>query len=510
MAAPASRLDRRAFLRTAAGLGTAIAAGSQIGWLAGCGDSADVPSETELRKLSRMLHGRVVTPGDPGYGRASRLYNPRFDGTSPRAVAYPESRADVRRAVLWARDNDVSIVARNGGHSYGGYSVDDGLVTDLTRMKRIEVDAAVGTARIGAGSLLIDVYAALARRGVTIPAGSCPTVGVTGLTLGGGIGLSGRKLGLTCDSLVGLEMVTADGETLRASERQNPDLFWASRGGGGGNFGIVTSLEFRVHPVGAVAIYELEWSWRHARTVFEAWQRWAPQAPDEIFSICKLSSVPGAGGQAEPTVTSFGQCLGSRRQLEAELEPLLAAAPPSKRTVREMQFLDAQLHWAGCEGSVAACIRTTPREPYKAKSDFVSEPFGERAIDTMVRWVERWPGSSNPNGAAIQMDASGGAINRVPEDATAYVHRDDLFHCQYLAYWGQRDPQRTVDANLDWIASFYEAMRSYVSGRAYQNYIDPDLGSWPRAYYGDAFERLQGVNAAYDPDNVFDFRQAIS
>jgi FAD/FMN-containing dehydrogenase len=517
-------LDRREFIGRAARAGAALAVGSQAGWLAACGGSDDPADDPDLRSLVRRIEGRVVAPGQPGFRRASRLYDPRFDATRPMAVAYLESPEDARQAVEWAREGDVPIVARNGGHSYGGYStVEGGLVADVTRMNRIDVDPSAGRARIGAGSLLANVYAALARHGVTIPAGSCPTVGVTGLTLGGGIGLSGRKLGLTCDSLVGAELVTATGELVRANGREHQDLRWACRGGGGGNFGIATELEFEVHPVGEVAIYDFEWAWQDAEAVFDAWQRSAPRAPDELFSICKLQSTPTGDGRKRPSVTSFGQLFGSRDELEALLAPLLDAASPTKRTLTEMRFLDAQLYWAGCKGppgrvgrgvraggSAAECIRSAKREAYKAKSHYVATPFPGEAVETMLRWVEDWPGSSNPNGGAIQMDASGGAINRVPADATAFVHRDDLFHCQYLAYWGTGDPEHTADANLDWSGGFYSAMSPYASGRAYQNYIDPELENWAEAYYAGNYARLQEVKAAYDPDNVFTFQQAVS
>jgi FAD/FMN-containing dehydrogenase len=513
MSAAGERLDRREFLGKSARFGAAVAAGSQLGWLASCGgDESPAPASTpapDVDALARMLDGRVVTPDDRGYARARHLFNPRFDGIRPKAIAYADGVEDVRRAVGWARENEVPLVARNGGHSYAGYSTVDGVVVDLRRLRRVDVDPGGGTARIGAGALLIDVYSELARHGVTIPAGSCPTVGVTGLTLGGGIGLSGRKHGLTCDSLREIAVVTAAGEVVSADEKDNADLLWASRGGGGGNFGVATELRFQVHPVGDVAVYNLEWAWEDAHVVVDAWQRWAPNAPDELFSICKVQSVPGPGGSPRPSVTSFGQLLGSLAELKAVLEPLLDAAAPTQRSWSEMSFLDAQFHWAGCEAPARHCIRSTKRAAYKAKSAYVTDPFPPEAIDEVVRWVGRWPGSGSANGAAIQMDASGGAINRVPADATAFVHRDDLFHCQYLAYWDQGDPKRVADANLDWIADFYAAMERFGSGFAYQNYIDPDLGDWRRAYYGANYERLERVKQHYDPDRFFDFEQGI-
>ena len=511
----ADPLDRREFLGRAAWAAAGVGAASQLGWLSACGSSEPAPSpptDASVASLARMLDGRVVGPHDAAYVRARQLNDPRFDGVKPRAIAYLESPDDAGRAITWARENDVPIVARNGGHSYGGYSTVDGLVADVTRMHRIEVDKREETALIGAGSLLIDVYAELARHGVMIPAGSCPTVGISGLTLGGGIGLSGRELGLTCDNLLEVQVVTASGEQLTANEDEHPDLFWASRGGGGGNFGIVTALTFSVHPARDVAIYDFEWPWSDARAVFDAWQHFAPNAPDELFSICKLANASPAtgGGPGRPAITSYGQYFGSASELESLLEPLLEAARPSSRMLSEKRFLDAQVYWAGCEGSAADCVRTTKRASYKAKSAYVGTIFPGEAIDTMIRWIERWPGSGNPAGAAIQMDASGGAINRVPPDATAFVHRDDLFHCQFLAYWAESDPRSVVDADLAWISDFYDAMAPFVSGGAYQNYIDPELEGQQQAYYGANYERLQRVNAEYDPDQVFAYPHSVS
>jgi hypothetical protein len=327
-------------------------------------------------------------------------------------------------------------------------------------------------------------------------------VGISGLTLGGGIGFSERKLGLTCDDLLEVELVTASGEVVTASERERPELFWACRGGGGGNFGIATKFKFGVHPVSEVAIYDFQWSWEDARAVFDAWQRFAPCAPDELSSVCQLTNAATdpSRDSPEPFIISQGQYMGTQSELRSLLEPLLAAGTPTQQTLTTMSFLDAQKHWAG---------RDPSRSPYKAKSDYVAEPFSDQAIETMIRWVEDWPGSSDPHGGAIQMEASGGAINRIPEEATSFIHRGNLFVCQYLAYWDQGDSQRVADANLAWISDFYNEMRPFVSGFAYQNMIDPDLDDWQRAYYGSALEGLMDVKATYDPTNVFHWAQSI-
>jgi hypothetical protein len=494
------RIDRREFLARSGRAVLAAGAASQLGWLSACGPAES--SSSSVQSFAESLEGSVLVPGDTGYREVSQLFNVRFDDIRPQVIALCESPEDVRKAIVWSREQEMPIAARCGGHSYGGYSTVEGLVADVTRMNRIDVDSSEGTAVIGAGSHLSDVYAGLAQHGVAIPAGTCPTVGISGLTLGGGIGMSERKHGLTCDNLLEVELVTASGEVVTTSEREQPELFWACRGGGGGNFGITTGFKFRVYPAGDVAIYDFRWSWEDARAVFDAWQRFAPHAPDELSSVCQLTNAAAdpSRDRPEPFVISQGQYLGPESELRSLLEPLLTAGTPTQQTLTTMSFLDAQKRWQG---------RDPRRSPYKAKSDYVAEPFSDRAIETMIRWVEHWPGSSDQHGGAIQMEASGGANNRVPEDATSFIHRGELFVCQYLAHWNQDDPQRVSDANLAWIADFYNEMRPFVSGFAYQNMIDPDLDGWERAYYGSALDQLTDVKATYDPDNVFHFAQSI-
>jgi FAD/FMN-containing dehydrogenase len=491
-----------------------VGVASQLGWIAGCGSSGSTASG--LRALADRMDGRLVAPGDPTYGRASQLFDPRFDDARPLAIAECHSVGDVEQAVRWATGHRIRPIPRSGGHSYGGYSTGDGLVVDVTGLNRVSVDRARGTATVGAGAHLIDVYSSMAAHGAAIPAGSCPTVGVAGLTLGGGVGLSSRKLGLTSDQLTAAELVTASGQTVSCSARSHPDLFWACRGGGGGNFGVATSFTFNVYPVRNVAIYETQWDWQNAAAVFDAWQRWAPSAPDELFSICKFNNGGPGAKPPQPVVTSFGQHLGSEQELSAALGPLLAAAPPTTHQVSTMTFLDAQRHWAGCTGTVQQChlpnqVRggTVDRWAYKAKSDYVMTPLSPGAIETMTKWVEAWPGGTDTMGGGIQMDSYGGAINRVAPGATAFVHRDALFSCQYLAFWLPQEAATAEGQSLRWIDSFYTDMRPYVSGFAYQNYIDPDLGDWLHAYYGSNLTGLTEVKRAYDPGDVFHFAQSI-
>jgi FAD/FMN-containing dehydrogenase len=505
------RVDRREFLERAGRLGVAGGLVGAAPWLlSACGSSHDCG----LDALDKQLQGSVVCEGDRGYSSARLLFNMRFDGIRPRAVAFCETVDDVERALAAARRHDLRISLRSGGHSYGGYSVSDGIVLDVSRMNDVRVDEAGKTAIVGAGTRLIDLYAERWRHRLTVPAGTCPTVGITGLALGGGVGFSGRKLGLTCDNIRALTVVTAARRAVVANEREHPDLYWACRGGGGGNFGVVTEFTFAVHPVDTVSYYSINWPWANAREVVEAWQSWAPHAPDELFASCGLHATNDKSAAAKPVIGSAGQFFGSPADLRALLRPLVEAAEPREVTLRQATYMKAALMWAECGRGVADCHLpasggTLERWNFKGKSAYATKALSRPGIDALLRGIERRQADPRLANGAVLMDAYGGAINRVERDATAFVHRDALYSLQFLAFWDPKGGRTLAQSNLRWITGFYETMRPYLSGFAYQNYIDPDLPDWQRAYYGSNLARLVSVKRAYDPSTLFRFRQSI-
>jgi FAD/FMN-containing dehydrogenase len=458
-------------------------------------------------ELARTLSGDVVVTADSAYAQARLLYNTRFDGVHPRAVVFCEGREDVERTVRWARKHAIRIVPRSGGHSYGGYSTTSGVIVDVSRINKVTLDSR-RRAAVGAGARLIDVYDQLWQHGVTVPAGTCPTVGIAGLTLGGGIGFAARKFGLTCDNLVEATVVTAAGRVVVCNAHDHADLYWACRGGGGGNFGIVTRLVFRTHPVDRVATFTIQWPWSDARRVVQAWQAWAPHAPDGLFSVLNLN----AAGGGTPQVTSAGQFFGTREELESLIRPLVNAGSPSRVAVTSRTYMEAVRVWAGCSGTIAQCHLQPQgqlgRSHFKGKSDYANKPLSTRSIATLVAQIEARAGGGAGSGIVL-LDSSGGAINRVRKGATAFVHRDGLFSLQYLAYWDASAGAAVAAANLNFLRRFRAAMHPYVSGFAYQNYIDPDLANWRHAYYGSNFRRLVAVKRRYDPANVFRFKQSI-
>lgn len=488
MATLESRVDRRKFLAGAGLAGLSLASGVEAARAIAGGSGPPI-------------RGQVIKRGSAGFTQAAQIYNERFDGVLPSLVARPLDATDVRTAVRWGVSHGVPLRSRSGGHSYAGYStLSGGMALDLRNIRGISVDTRNRTATIGAGSQLIDVYAALAARGVTIPAGSCPSVGIAGHALGGGMGLAGRQFGLTTDNILSAQIVTADGRLRTASTNSNPDLYWALRGGGGGNFGVVTSLTFRVHPVPrTVAGFIVTWPWSSAAAALAAWQAWAPHARSQLTSIFHLN-----GGAGATSVSVSGQYFGPASDLGSLLAPLRAAGGAHISSFNR-GYLQTQLAWAGCSTtSLTACHTagtrtggTLPRESFQAKSDYVAKPLPAAARQVLVQAAEA---RAHIGGSgAILFDCYGGAINRVAPSATAFVHRNALFCMQYLSYNG----------GGSWLASTFEKMSPYVTGGAYVNYTDPDLKGWQTAYYGANYRRLVTVRREYDPHHYFNFPQAI-
>ncbi|MFF0023606.1 FAD-binding oxidoreductase [Streptomyces sp. NPDC005496] len=462
--------------------------------------------------LARDLDGPLIRPGDGSWPAAHQLYNTRFDTLKPAAVAYVSHTDDIRTALAYARAHGVKVSIRNGGHSYAGWSSGNGrLVVDVSKLSRIR--ASGGEAVIGAGAKLIDVYRALAAKGVTIPAGSCPTVGVSGLTLGGGHGVVSRAYGLTCDNLTGATLVTAAGKQLTVSASEHKDLFWALRGAGNGNFGVVTELRFRTRPAPQCVTAYMSWPWSRAAAALKAWQEWGPDQPDEIWSSCHLASAPGG----TPTVSVSAFSLGTYGELQNAVDRLAdrIGAPARSVSLKRRSYEESMEVYAGCsafaEDAQCHLPGSTPgrsprgalgRETYAARSDFFDRSIPAAGVQTLLTQMAGVRGGSG----SIALTALGGAVNRVSPTATAFVHRRSRMLAQYIASWRAGT---SGTAAQGWLDTAHHAMSRHASGAAYQNYTDPTLTDWRKAYYGDAAPRLTALKKQYDPDRFFTFPQAL-
>jgi FAD/FMN-containing dehydrogenase len=461
----------------------------------------------------------LILPGQAEYAAARELFDPRFDAIEPAGIAYCRTPQDVSSCLAFVRRFGLPVAARSGGHSYGGWSSSTGLIVDVTRMNSFLVGAGGATVQVGTGTRLVDFYNGLAAHGLAVPGGSCPTVGVAGLTLGGGVGVLSRQYGLTSDHLEAVQIVTADGTVRDCDAQRNSDLLWACQGGGGGNFGVVTSFTFRTQQLSQLVIFFLSWPWSQAAQVVNGWQSWIASAPDALWSNLHLIGSPGG---ALPTVSVGGTYLGSVSAVQGLLGKLYAAVgfAPGSPYVAETSYLNAMMVEAGCaDQSVSQCHLPTQtadgqvsRQPSYGKSDFFTRQLPPAAIRTLVDGIERVravPGAASGMGA-IAFDALGGAVNRVAPAATAFVHRDALFLAQYSTSWGWGAPAGEVSSQRAWLREFYASLHPYASGQAYQNYLDPDLSDWREAYYGANYPRLARIKATYDPDQVFRFPQGIT
>jgi FAD/FMN-containing dehydrogenase len=501
------QISRRAFLK-AAGLGAAAAAACARAGIprSGAAFPASPPAAAPRpvwAALRSRLSGSLLLPGEPGYDAARRSYNPLFDRRRPAAVARCASGDDVQRCVAAAAASQLAIAARCGGHSYAGYSTpDQGLVVDLGGMAEVEVRPD-GTAIVGAGARLIDVYVALARAGRCLPAGSCPTVGIAGLALGGGVGVLARKLGLTCDRLLSAQVVTADAGLRTASPDSEPELFWALRGGGGGNLGIVTSFAFSTVPAPELTVFSLRFpaGLGLVAGVLAAWQAWVPAAPDELWSNCIVS----AG--SPPACRVAGCFMGSAAALDPLLDDLVrgAGTRPMAQSSRGLGYLDAMRYFGGCSRrSVGQCRLAGDGEGQLARESFVA------SSRIMVRPIAD-PGRiasllDRPPGVDVLFDGLGGAVGRVDTGATAFPHRAALATVQiYAAAGGARQAQAAQA-----VTELTTGLGTLLGAAAYVNYIDPALPDWASAYYGPNLGRLREAARRYDPNGVFAFPQGLA
>jgi hypothetical protein len=510
-------LTRRRFLVQGAALGAAVGLGA-------CGGSSSrttTRAATSLASLAGQLQGRVLLPGSPGYNVARIGFNPRYDQVHPRAIVQAAGAEDVVRTIAYIHEHELEFVLRSTGHSFAGYSTGPGLVLDVSKMNQITVATSGEQARVGPGAMLIELLGRLGAINRTIPAGTCPTVGITGLTLGGGIGRMTRKYGLTLDLLRGVELVDADGRRLTADEHTHPDLFWACRGGGGGNFGVVTALEFDLVPTGgAVTPYSFEWPWSHRDQAFAAWQEWSASAPPEFQDDFKFST--SGPGDPAPTVTLTGLYLGPKRAAAPHLAELLSSVgvAPTTNQVDTSDYVTAVKDVFCKNVSFKQCTPEplggkVTRFGVSIKSTFVNGTWPSGAVDVIAEWLERR--QRDPvmtrlpdkwNLGKIWFDSLGGAAASVPPTATAYVHRRAASCVQYQSRWNVGAPAAVVAANVEWMEGFHAAMAPWNRG-AYLNYPDPTLPDYAEQYYGVNLPRLQDVKRAYDPDNFFHFAQSI-
>jgi FAD/FMN-containing dehydrogenase len=449
-------------------------------------------SNKEVQQLDSRVTGGAVYPGHPYYERARRVWNYAID-RHPAAVAWCKTDADVAAAIAFAREHDLKLAVRAGGHSVAGHSmVDDGVVIDLSRMRQVKVDPDAGRVRVGAGCLLAEMDRATQRFGLATPAGVMSETGIAGLTLGGGLGWLTRKHGLTCDNLISARVVLADGSVVTGSANENPELYWGLRGAGT-NFGVVTEFEFATHVVGTqvpvgIAFYRLEDAGgaiaHHGQTM--------ARATDDLKVMVYLrraSVEPGVPDDliGAPVCVFVSVWTGDPTDARHVNEELWGGAPKLSGTVQELPYLTLQSLNDSILGA-GACNYT--------KGGYLGE-ITDGCIDALVESAERLPGELS----VIEFSYQHGAQDRLHEDDCAFPDRHADHLINVLSRWR---PGEESQPHIGWVRETFDATSAWQSGGLYTNFmaIDDD-DRVTEAYRGNKYERLTTIKAKYDPDNVF-------
>jgi FAD/FMN-containing dehydrogenase len=460
-----------------------------------CTDS--ILQDPSVRAFRVGFRGDIIGPGDPEYDESRRVFNRMID-RRPALIVRPRDAEDVRRAVLFAREHELPLAVKGGGHNVAGSAVcDDGLVIDCALMKGIQVDPERRVAAAQPGLLLGEVDAATQAFGLATPLGTVSITGISGLTLGGGIGWLNGMHGLACDNVVAADVVTADGELLRASATEHPDLYWAIRGGSG-NFGIVTSFVYALHPVDRVLSGMLAYPPEQSRDALRFYHEFSQTCPDELSTIANLAT--DAAGRTVVAV-AYSWC-GPLHAGERALHTLRAFGTPTTDVVEMMDY---------CALQRVIDDRFPAGRQHYWKSNFLTD-FSEEAIDVMLHFAAERPspapvhGAIGPSRSGIGFQHVHGVAARVDPAATAFPHRHAHHDFLILAQW--TDPA-DAEPHIAWTRAFFEAMRPFTERAVYVNGLGVEGEDRVREAYGANYPRLAAIKGRYDPTNLFRANQNI-
>jgi FAD/FMN-containing dehydrogenase len=433
-----------------------------------------------IEGLKKLVRGELLQPGDNGYDEARSIYNAMID-RRPAVVVRPAGTEDVVAAVRFAREQDLPLSIRGGGHSVSGNAAcDDGVMLDMSKMKGIQIDTASRTATADPGLTLGDYDKATTPRELVSPMGVVSKTGIAGLTLGGGLGWLMGKYGLACDNLVGAEVVTADGKTLKASKDENADLLWGLRGGGG-NFGVVTKFQYRLHPLqpmlGGLVLHPID----KARDVLRFYREITQELPDELIVYAGMLTAPD-GNVVSGLVVAY---MGDPAKGEKALAPLRAFGPPLADTVAVVPYVQHQ----------SMFDEAYPRGQFHYWKSGFMDTLPDKAIDALIDQFTH-----------LLLEHMHGAASRVPETATAFPHRFNHFNLGAFSIW---DNPKDEDGGRKWVAGFWQAVQPYLSGRVYVNYLGQEGADRVREAYGPVYDRLAALKKKYDPTNFFRLNQNI-
>jgi len=445
---------------------------------------------TPLQDFKAHLHGELIVPGDDTYDSARKVWNGMID-KYPALIARCADVSDVLLSVQFARDQQLVVAVRSGGHSFPGHSTcDGGLVIDLSRMKDIQVDPGKRTASVQAGVTLGECIREMQKFGLAIPVGTASETGLAGLTLGGGLGWLMGKYGLTMDSLLAVDMVTADGRVLRASSDEHPDLFWAVRGGGG-NFGIVTSFEFRLHPVVTLLSGLIFYPMDRALEVLQLYREFSHTTPDELTTYAALATMPNGLAAA-----AIGVCYcGSLEEGERLIAPVRTLGSPLADMIRPMSYLEL----------ISLLDAGVPRgHSYYSKAHSLKQ-LDDEAFQVMFDYSAM---RTTPVEQIILQHVHG-AASRIDPTATALALREEHYAFLIQTSWNEEGTADRADAHIDWTRRLWAEIEPFATAETYTNYLEDEGEAQIRTSYGANYERLVRVKNAYDPTNFFHLNHNI-
>ncbi|HEU0022005.1 MAG TPA: FAD-binding oxidoreductase [Dehalococcoidia bacterium] len=447
-----------------------------------------VLEEAAVEGFGTSLRGQLIRPEDHGYDDARQVWNGMID-KKPALIVRCAGVADVLAAVNFARDNNLLVAVRGGGHNITGNAVcDGGIVIDLSPMKSVRIDPVKRTARADAGLTWGEYNHETQAFGLASTGGVISTTGISGLTLGGGLGWLMSKHGLTCDNLISADIVTANGQFLTASASENQELFWGLRGGGG-NFGVVTSFEYQLHPVGPVLAGMVIHPMAKAKEVLQFYRDYARSCPDELTAFAALMTSP----DGDPVVSIIVAYIGPIEEGERLMEPVKTFGPPVADTIGPMSYcqVNAMLDGAFPYGGVHRYW----------KSSFL-ETMSNQVIDTVIDRAAALPTPTS----MIGFFHMHGAASRVGPDETAFGLRQDQWDYDFIAQW---DPPVDPQKYIQWVREAWTAMEPFATGGVYVNHLDAEEADRIQAAYGSNYERLLAIKNKYDPTNLFRLNQNI-
>jgi hypothetical protein len=489
--------SRRSFISN----GMLAAAGLTIAptfaaFLKSCHIENSIGPKGKWLELATKMKGSLLMASDIDFKKFNTQYALAYLSETPQAIALCNSEEDVVACVKWARANNMPVVPRSGGHSYAAFSRNSGLIIDLSQMTNINFDPATNLATMEGGVHNQQVYNYGSAASVALSHGRCKGVGVAGLVLGGGIGFNMRKHGLTCDQLISTRIVLANGDVINASATENPEVFWAVRGAGGGNFGIHTQFVMQMFPVTTVTWFRIQWR-TELEAIFDAFQDVALAAPPELGVKFMLNARNDDRNKENVLYAEIlGQFAGDQTQLKSLLAPLYKLAAPNLELMQHLPYWDAQ-EFLSEDGN--------PEFAHE-RSRFCFGRISPEGRDAIFRNLRNWPGTSVD--AMWKYFLMGGKINEVAKDATSFPFREATMISSIDLEWLPADTE-FLEENFTWLDAFHDEMEKYTSPYCYINFTDRRQKNHLNAYYSNHLERLKLVKRQLDPDNVFSNPQSV-